>query len=131
MLVPNVLAMVICDAVWRDPTTGKVTLLGVFTEVAGRDLPVELGQLCVYFHLSGYRGTTTVRIELSSAAEGESAVPLASAELNMTFPDRLASRDGAATLYNVDLPTFGEYTCIMWAGDTPIASRRLLVNPLP
>ena len=130
MLVPTVLAMVICDAVWRDPETGKPALLGVFTQLGAVSLPVEREQMSVYAQLSGHLGWITVRAELYHADELDpdgTPTPLATTEAPVYFPDRVVTADVALTLYNVDLPAVGEYHLLLLSSGTPLAERRFWV----
>ena len=130
MLLPTVLAMVICDSVWRDPDTGKATVLGAVTGMVARGLPVELAQLSVYFEMSGYRGPVTVRGDLiGTDGDANTSVVLASAQSTVRFADRVTTYGGALTFYNVDLPGAGEYYVELSAADTPLADRRLIVSP--
>ena len=128
MMVPTVLARVICDAAWRDPATRTMTLLGTFAEINPAGLPAEIDQICIYYHLSGHRGRVTLRADLYRTADGDEADPLASAQVEAVSPDRLTSVDGSLTLYNVDLPLPGEYHVMRSADDVPFANRRLIVR---
>ena len=129
MMVPAVLAVVICDAVWRDPDTGKATVLGAFLQVVARDLPAELSQLCVYFQMSGHQGWATIRVELFRTDDDEQedggGIPLATAEVSVHFADRATAADAAVTMYNVDLPAFGEYHFVLSVTGVPLEQRRI------
>ena len=131
MLVPTVLAMVICDAVWRDPETGKPTLLGAFAQLAAVAVPVERAQVCVYAQLSGHQGWATIRADLyqtdGDLDADDAPITLATAGSPVYFVDRAATVDVALTMYNVDLPVFGEYYFTLSMGDAPLAERRLWV----
>ena len=39
---PQVLSMMLCDAVWRDPSTGKTLIQGGFTALTAPEFPCVL-----------------------------------------------------------------------------------------
>lgn len=63
-MTPRVEAVVICDAVHRDPGTGKHTLLGTFSAAGGPEFPVVVGQLAVFVVLSGIRSKIAVSLQI-------------------------------------------------------------------
>src|SRR4051794_22758554 len=71
---PLVLSMVVCDAAWTDPGTGKRTLLGVFSHSAGPTFPLVLPQLTVYLALTAVRGRAALQLRLVDAEERRPAV---------------------------------------------------------
>ena len=52
MQVRYCLAMVICDAIRRDPATGKFTLLGTLSVVGAAEFPSQHILLAVYMPLT-------------------------------------------------------------------------------
>ena len=66
---PFPLAMVICDAVWRDPATGKWTLLGCFSAIEARVFPCFRPNLAVFVSLTDGRGKTPLKLRLVDVNE--------------------------------------------------------------
>lgn len=56
---PIVHAMLLCDHVRYDRTSGKHTLLGVFDSLWHPGVPVELGAAVIFLSLSNMRGAYT------------------------------------------------------------------------
>jgi len=51
-VLPLPLALIVCDHVWREPSTGKITILGAFSAIEASDFPAEFAEIAIYF--SGY-----------------------------------------------------------------------------
>lgn len=134
---PYCLAMVLCDAVHRDPSTGKFTLLGTFSNFAAPTYPADVS-LAVYFAITDGVGKTTLRLQLIDARggaidatlEGEDdphRVFLIKVEVDMLNP--LAVVESAIQL-QATLPAAGLYYCELWANDTVLMSRRFTANAM-
>jgi hypothetical protein len=118
---PRVHAMLLCDRIWRDPQTGKWTLLGVFDRIEsdGR-LALE-----VYAVLTGLKGTYDFGLDVV----GEDGAVLAVYALG----ERIRSHDAEARLqigFNVtrlDLPRAGSYAMRLTANGLALHEETLLV----
>ena len=66
---PFALAMVICDAIWRDPSSGKRTLLGCFSAILVREFPVRLAMMSVYIAVTDGHGKTPLLLRLIDVDE--------------------------------------------------------------
>lgn len=51
-LEPLPLAMILCDAVHIDPTTGKRTLLGLFSTLVSSEFPTVVRSMAVHVSLT-------------------------------------------------------------------------------
>ena len=85
-VAPYPLAIVVCDAVWRDPGTNKFFILGSFSIIHSRAFPAIHPQSAVYISLTDGRGTIPIKLCLVSAEE-EDVDPLFEAEMEMEFRD--------------------------------------------
>ena len=53
---PKVLAMVVCDQVHEDPSTGKYTILGTFDRVASPSFPYTQSAVTSFMQVTNGRG---------------------------------------------------------------------------
>jgi hypothetical protein len=127
---PYCLAMVLCDAVHRDATTGKFTILGTFSTFAANEFPAKV-QFCVYYAVTDGLGPTSLRLRLVDAKQGladggvEDKGLVFDASTEFDFESPLLVLELAVTI-GVPLPEPGLYHCELWAGDELLMSRRLL-----
>ncbi len=104
---PRLEAVILCDAFYREPQTGKLSLLGIFHHIDGPAYPLSLAPVCVYVAISGVRGSATlqvrvVRLESDGAevslGEGELAVstdhPAIVAEIPLILPELIFDEPG-------------------------------------
>lgn len=126
---PYCLAMVLCDGVHRDATTGKFTILGTFSTFAANEFPAKT-QFCVYYAVTDGLGPTPLRLRLvdtkgliNGDAKDEGVVFEAATEFDFESP-LLVLELGVGIV--VALPEPGLYHCELWARDELLMSRRLL-----
>jgi hypothetical protein len=131
---PSCLALLICDSVVSDRATGKISILGTFSDVLTDGLPVLVPHLTVYAELTNGHGETTVVLRLSRAkpqrVEGTDDVlgqTLAAWELRIAFdnPTRIYSLHVTAT--NLYLLEFGSYRFSVEVDGASIMERSFLV----
>jgi len=84
-VAPYPLALVICDYVWRDPGTGKATLLGCFSAVMGPSFPLSVSSLGLYIALTDGRGKIPIRVRIIDA--DETRPPVVEGEYEFEFND--------------------------------------------
>lgn len=127
---PYCLAMVLCDAVHRDATTGKFTILGTFSTLASHKFPAQV-KFCVYYAVTDGLGPTSMRLRLVDAKQGianggsEDDGMVFEACSDFDFESPLLVLEGAAA-FGTALPKPGLYHCELWAGNELLMSRRLL-----
>jgi len=132
MPAPYCLAMVLCDSVHRDLTTGKFTVLGTFSTLGAQEFPADV-RFAVYYAVTDGLGSIELRLRLVDAAcgiasavgEQEGVVFQASATLELSDP--LVVVEGSVGFQTV-IPAKGLYHCELWAGDELLMSRRLLAS---
>jgi len=122
---PYPLAMVVCDAIWRDPTTGKYTLLGIFSTIQARDFPAKHGGLALFVALTDGHGETSIRLRLIDAEENRDA--LFDESKVVDFADPRAIREIAFDAHDLTFEEPGEYRFQLFGGDELLMARRILV----
>lgn len=130
---PTVDALVICDAVHRDPATNKLTLLGLFNGIQTTQLPASIEQLCLFIALSGIRSKAeiTVKMVWTNPSNGDEEAGY-EAVMTVDAPDGpLSGTEGVIPFPNLNLPHDGEYIfALEWQG-VRIAQRKLWVKVVP
>ena len=124
---PYVLAMLICDAIWKDPSTGKSFLLGTFSSIAAMEFPVVHPVMGVYIVLTDGRGKIPLKLQLVSADEDDI---IAGVETDVLFEDPRAVLELTLHLQNATFPGPGEYRLQLFSGSTPLMERRLVLVKL-
>jgi len=132
---PYCLAMVLCDGVHRDTTTGKYTILGTFSTLCAREFPAKV-QFCVYYSITDGLGPTALRLRLVDASFGiangvdhdEGVAFEFSAEFEIENP--LLVLETAVSIGAI-IPREGLYHCELWSGNELLMSRRLLATRTP
>ncbi len=121
---PIVLALVICDAVHRDPTSGKSFVLGTFAGFESSAFPTTRS-VTAYVVVTAGRGVARIRVRLVDAEGARS--PIAEAEASIEFSD---PRDVAefAVYLDAEFPEAGEYRLQLFADDEFLVERRLRVQ---
>lgn len=70
---PYALALVVCDAIWRDPSTGKRTILGCFSAILADEFPATHPGMAVYAAITDGHGTVPIALRLVDADEAQGA----------------------------------------------------------
>lgn len=122
---PYPLAMIVCDGVWRDPSTGKRTILGCFSTMRSTQFPVVHPAMAVYVALTEGRGRVPLRLVLVGPA-GD-ARPLVEAETAADFSDPMAIVEIDFHLTAVQFDEPGEHRFELYAAGEPIMARRFVV----
>lgn len=125
---PYCLAMVLCDAAHRDATTGKFTLLGTFSTFSARDFPAKL-KFCIYFAVTDGMGPTDITARLVNADSlltDEEEVVFEVTMQGLDFQSPLVVFESAVQV-ECAVPANGLYHCELYAGQSLLMSRRLLV----
>jgi len=127
-VTPFPLAMVVCDSIYRDPYTGKFTLIGTFSTISANQFPVRHPHLFVYAALTGGRGKIPLRVEVVDTDESEILAKLTGEVDNRNDPR--AIQELAFGFAGLVFPKQGEYRIALYANNEFMVERRLLVfNP--
>jgi hypothetical protein len=122
---PQVLAWLTCDGVHVDPGTGKHTILGVFSNIRGRQFPV-VHPFMVWF------------LTLSDVPSGQHKIKI-SLGLDATSPQSLIERDFESQsplqrinlineIRNLSFPHPGDYSIIIEVDDEPLLVTSITVS---
>ncbi|WLD14335.1 DUF6941 family protein [Planctellipticum variicoloris] len=123
---PRALAMILCDAFHRCPTTHKYTILGTFDRVTLAELPGRLG-FCVYSVFAEGQGEIpfTLRVVDMSGSPGEEP-ELFSTTGRQHFVDPLETKEFVDRVeFECSHP--GIYLCEFASEGVTLISRRLHV----
>jgi hypothetical protein len=123
---PDVLAMVLADAVLRDLATKKHTIQGIYTLLHVREFPYLHPFIVVYTALTNGHGQTLMQLRLVDA--NEERAPLFTSESSLLFPDPLYVAEAVFAVPNVVFPEPGEYRLQLFGAGQPIRERRLYIG---
>ncbi len=124
LVTPYPLAVVICDLAWRDPGTGKTTLLGCFSAVMGRTFPLSVFSLGLYVALTDGRGKMPIRMRIIDT--DETREPVVETECEVEFSDPRMIVELCLNMQGLVFPEAGEYRCQVFAGGEFLIERRIL-----
>ena len=128
MSPPIPLTLLICDHVWRDPNTGKHSLLGTFSGLGCPVFPL-VTNLAVYFAVTEGKGELPVRMELIDVDEERPAV--FDAEGTFMFNDLREVVEGTFTFANLVFPEPGEYRLKLFVAGEFLMERALHLTLSP
>lgn len=123
--VPYPLAMVVCDGFWRDPYTGKHTLIGTFSAIGGSTFPLVHTVLSVYISLTDGRGKTPLRLQLVDVNEEQE--PIFELTQEVDFVDARMICEICFQAVGVTFPRPGEYRLKLFADQEFIIERWIVV----
>lgn len=133
MAEPYCLAMVLCDAIHRDPATGKCTILGTFSAFHPRQLPAKV-RFAVYAEVTDGIGEVEFVLRI---VESRSLLDDSGDEPFVWKPDqspKVTLENPLAVLQMTflcatELPKAGQYHCELLANGVPLMARRVIVMP--
>ncbi len=123
---PVALAMVICDAVWRDPATGKYFILGCFSAIGATAFPTVHPALAVYVAVTEGYGTVAFALKLVDASTPPLVLHESRVEVDFTDPRAIA--EIAVQVQNLSFAAPGDYRLQLHAGDAFLTERRIAVH---
>jgi hypothetical protein len=104
---PAPLALVLCDAVWTDPSTGKEFLLGCFSDIGFPKFPIVQPRLCAYILLSNGRGKVPLRVVVVDVDEERELIREVRSEIE--FPDVRSVVSVIVEFVDLEIPVPGDY----------------------
>ncbi len=126
--IPYSLAMVVCDAIYVDPQSGKRSITGVFSQIhSAIAFPITLHAMAVYVALSEWIGTHTLALQLVDMTE--EAAPLFRMEAELDYNDPLEVVEIDFRLGGVTFPAPGKYRLQLFAGTSILHERLLIAVP--
>lgn len=122
---PQVLAWLTCDGVHVDPGTGKHTILGVFSNIRGRQFPVVHPFMVWFLTLSDVpTGKHTIKITMG--LEATSMQPLIERTFESQSP--LQRINLINEIRNLSFPQPGEYSIIIEVDEDPLLATSIAVT---
>jgi len=122
---PYAIAMVVCDFIWRDPGTGKFTILGTFSNIGAVTFPCIHPVMAVFVAVTDGRGKTPIKLRLIDVDEEND--PLFEGEMDVEWPDPRMIAEMAFVVQGVAFPAPGEYRFQLFAASDLLMERRILV----
>jgi hypothetical protein len=126
---PDVLAMLLADAVLRDAITGKFFIQGTYSVILAQALPHKHPLIAVYFAITNGHGKTPIKMRLVDVDEVRA--PVFERETAIDFPDPLAVVEGVFGIAGPIFPESGEYRLQIFGAGSLMRERRLQVIPPP
>lgn len=120
---PDVVAMIVADAVLRDVATGKYTIQGTYLVLGAPSFPYTHPSVVVYAALTEGYGATTVKLRLVDVDEVHP--PPFELDTIVDFPDPLAIAEVVFAKANVVFPEPGEYRFQLFGAGELLRERRL------
>lgn len=124
--VPIALALVTCDYIHRDNTTGKYTIVGTFNSLISRAYPSVVESIAVYSAVTEAIGEYEVVIRIVDVNEEKE--PIASLKLNLTSGDPREVHELGAVFQNVSIPESGEYRIQFVTNNEVLLERKFLAS---
>ena len=125
-LSPEVLALVLADAVHHDDVSGKLFILGTRAEIEAAEFPYRHPRLAAYVALVEGRGEMLLRIRLIDS--DEELAPLAIEESVVSFDHPLAELQVVAEFTDVEFPEPGDYRLQLYVDGQFLRERRIIVS---
>jgi len=122
---PLVLALVVCDGVWRDPSSGKHSLMGVFSGLGAATFPAQHPGMGVYVALTECYGTIDLKIVVVDDAGTNT---LTEAKVEVRFADPLQVVELSIQIQTIVFPVPGVYRIQLIADTSILLERRLTVR---
>lgn len=125
MSPPIPLTLLICDHVWRDPNSGKYSLLGTFSAIGSSSFPLVMN-LAVYFAVTEGQGKLPVRMEMIDVDEVRPAV--FDAEGIFEFSHLRQVIEGTFDFTRLVFPEPGEYRLKLFVAGEFLMERSLHIT---
>ncbi len=122
---PQLLVWMTCDGVHIDPATGKHTILGVFSNIRGREFPLTYPYMVWFITLTDV-APGPHRLKISMGPEPTEIRPLIERDFESESP--LHRINLINELGNLTFPRPGDYTINLEVDDEPILSTNLVVH---
>jgi hypothetical protein len=122
---PQVLAWLTCDGVHIDPATGKHTILGVFSNIRGRQFPV-VHPFMVWFLTITDVPAGKHKIRISMGLEPTNLSPLIEREFDSQGP--LQRINLINEIRNLSFPKPGDYSLLIEVDEEPLLATNIVVS---
>lgn len=126
---PCCTAIVLCDQVKRDESTGRKTIKGTFDRlVAPKEQPITV-RFQVYCELTDGLGTVPLEIQIVDAETGvvDEEDVIFKSKVVANFPHPLKTTTSVFEV-RATFPQPGVYRCVLKSDDHEITSKRIIIN---
>jgi len=126
---PICTAIVLCDRVKFDSTTGRKTIKGTFDRlVASKNEPIST-RFHVYVELTDGLGTVPLEVQIVTTEKNASGSEdvLFSSKCTAKFPHRMKTTTAVFEV-KTTFPEPGIYNCFLKSGDKVIVKKRIIIN---
>lgn len=128
-VAPFPLSIIVCDQIHSDPSTGKKTILGIFSAIGAVEFPCKHPRMGVFIELTGGHGRFPFEFKIVDC--NEEFDPLFQAFGDIEFSDPRAVLEMGFEITNLEFRQPGEYRCQVFANNEFLIERRLLVQQIP
>ena len=127
---PIALAMIVCDNIHIDPSTGNRTLLGTISVCKCSNYPKVRPLICVYLVFTECYGPFEFAIQVVHANEELSPIFAQKGKITAPLNEPLAVVELDLRLSNIKFPSPGEYRFQFLCRDAVVCERRItIVDP--
>jgi hypothetical protein len=133
MVAPDVQAIITCDRAERDPKSGKLSLIGLFSAVGATAFPTQVEEMCLFVSFTSVRGgQSTVGLQLvcldSEDTLDDKIIAAGGALVKAESPNMIV--ESAIPLGSVVFPEPGDYEFRITCNGERIAYRPLTVKEI-
>ena len=119
---PSIIALVICDDIYQEPSTGKTALVGLFNSLrTTTKCPIVHPKMAVFVSVVGLRPGSSAKLEIIHA-ENDRPIVVAEGKFPDTV-DPLTIADMFFVLGNVAFPIPGTYYVRFWSNTHLVVMR--------
>jgi hypothetical protein len=124
-LLPQPLAMVMCDLIWQDSYSRKHSLLGCFSQLNSSRFPFTHDRMSVYVLLTEGHGNVKLRLQLVDV--DEERPPVVRIEVEQPFRNPTAVNESSFLLTGLRFEHPGDYRLQLFANGEFMMERRFQV----
>lgn len=126
---PICLALVLCDAIYRDRASGKHTILGTFSAINAKGFPAIHEQTAVYAALTDGYGSVNIELRLIDPEDDDRVLLSSKGEVDFESPRNVL--DLEFRFARIEFPHAGEYRFQLWAENELLMERWMSVHSEP
>lgn len=122
---PVIKAIVVCDLIYQDPVTRRLSLLGVVTDVFVAKWPYQPAGMCVYVVLADMHGTRSIGFQIVHAEDGKIVCPRQDVPVGDQDPAGLVQC--IAPFQRPSFPSDGVYAAQVYCNQTLLSEVRFAI----
>jgi len=122
---PTCVSILICDAVYRDETTKKLIVVGIFNRLTASEIPCRHPRMTVLFTITNARGEYKLVLTIEHEKTGQKVVEIGGP---LKVDDPLMISDINMELRNLTFPEEGKYWVVLKADEEILQQRPFWVQ---